>query len=92
MVTAALASLTLLLTGLRQVFGFREKWATMTWATVESSTRSTSISSSAHRAVMPPVRGWSCRSTRSLPRRLTGGPNGLRASGSETSGPPAVVE
>lgn len=32
--TAALASLTLLLTGLRQVFGFREKWATMTWATV----------------------------------------------------------
>lgn len=32
--TAALASLTLLLTGLRQVFGFREKWAAMTWATV----------------------------------------------------------
>jgi hypothetical protein len=32
--TAALASLTLLLTGLRQVFGFREKWATMTWATL----------------------------------------------------------
>ena len=34
-VTAALASLTLLLTGLRQVFAFREKWATMTWATVQ---------------------------------------------------------
>jgi uncharacterized protein DUF4231 len=33
--TAALASLTLLLTGLRQLFGFREKWATMTWATVQ---------------------------------------------------------
>ncbi|HZB67993.1 MAG TPA: DUF4231 domain-containing protein, partial [Ornithinibacter sp.] len=33
--TAALASLTLLLTGLRQVFAFREKWATMTWATVQ---------------------------------------------------------
>jgi hypothetical protein len=30
--TAALASFTLLLTGLRQVFGFREKWATMTRA------------------------------------------------------------
>jgi hypothetical protein len=34
MLTAAFASLTLLLTGLRQVFGFSEKWATMTWATV----------------------------------------------------------
>ena len=34
MVTAALASLTLLLTGLRQVFGFREKWATRTWALI----------------------------------------------------------
>lgn len=31
-VTAALASLTLLLTGLRQVFGFREKWAARAWA------------------------------------------------------------
>ena len=33
-VTAALASLTLLLTGLRQVFGFREKWATRAWAAI----------------------------------------------------------
>ena len=33
-VTAALASLTLLLTGLRQVLGFREKWATRTWALI----------------------------------------------------------
>jgi hypothetical protein len=32
--TASLAALTLVLTGLRQVFGFREKWATMTVATV----------------------------------------------------------
>lgn len=33
--TAALASVTLLLTGLRQVFGFREKWATRAWALIK---------------------------------------------------------
>lgn len=34
-VTAAFASLTLLLTGLRQVLDFKEKWATLTWARVQ---------------------------------------------------------
>ena len=34
LVTASLAALTLVLTGLRQVFSFREKWATMTVACV----------------------------------------------------------
>ena len=91
-VTAALASLTLLLTGLRQVFGFREKWATMTWATVRIEheinlyqlNRAQNGGAAGRRLVMQvdaivadETHGWAER---------------LRASGTPTAGPPAVGE
>ena len=91
-VTAAWASLTLLLTGLRQVFGFREKWATRTWALIRIEheinlyqlNRAHGGDAAGRRLVMQvdaivaeETHGWAER---------------LRASGSATSGPPAVVE
>lgn len=91
-VTAALASLTLLLTGLRQVFGFREKWATMTWATVRIEheinlyqlNRAQSGDAAGRRLVMQvdaivadETHGWAER---------------LRATGSPAAGPSPVAE
>jgi Protein of unknown function (DUF4231) len=91
-VTAALASLTLLLTGLRQVFGFREKWATMTWATVGIEheinlyrlNRAQGGDAAGRRLVMhvdaivaDETHGWAER---------------LRATGSPAAGPPPVAE
>ncbi len=91
-VTAALASLTLLLTGLRQVFGFREKWATMTWATLRIQheinlfhlNRAQGSDAAGRRLVLQvdaivadETHGWAER---------------LRATGSPTAGPSPVAE